>query len=191
MGLWKKMRPERQKRRRNNRERFHSLRRSRFRLGRERDFSFRVFFIPPRVRYTVSMLLQSAMVGKYFFGEWLGDLLRFPYWWYTRGLAGVGRWIARAWQNQWRAYAIGLWMRSFFIPMYGQYDWTGRILSVCIRLVVLLARLFVLSALAALGAIGVLVWIALPPAAFFLFIINLLQAMDSGAAVALIRAYAV
>ncbi len=73
---------------------------------------------------------------------------RFVIWWYGAGLKNIFHW---AWQElaeledhiHWKQWACAL-----FIPMYGQNDWRGRMVSVVMRFVVLVYK-----------TLWVLVWI--------------------------------
>ncbi len=122
------------------------------------------------------MITQTVAVGKYFLLDWFGSVIRFPFWWETEGLIGILRWMRRGWKNHLRQVGIGLWIRSLFVPMYGQNDWAGRLLSIVMRMVVLCARLFVLAVMAVWDVCLILAWIFFPLlAAIFLFV-NVLQA---------------
>ena len=94
--------------------------------------------------------------------EWIGSLLRFPIWWYGDGFAEVARWIIRSLNYRLKSYSFGVWLQNFFTPMYGQYDITGRLVSVFMRFVVLVGRLiaFFFESLAYL--VIALAWLALP-----------------------------
>jgi hypothetical protein len=77
--------------------------------------------------------------------EALVDIFYFPLWWFTFGLARAGKW---SWSllksgNEW--LAPSLWISNLLVPMYGQYDWEGRIISFFMRLAQIIARLFALA----------------------------------------------
>ena len=59
-------------------------------------------------------------------------------------------------------YGIQIWLKNFFVPMYGQTDLAGRLVSVWMRCVVLVGRLSAIAVEAVLRAIGILAWIAAP-----------------------------
>lgn len=61
-----------------------------------------------------------------------------------------------------QAYAFRIWIRNFFVPMYGQHDWSGRIVSFFMRLVVLIGRLIALLVEAFVYALGLALWLAAP-----------------------------
>jgi hypothetical protein len=86
----------------------------------------------------------------------------FPLWWYTHGLAYAGKscvaWLGRANQR----LAPGLWLKNIFVPMYGQRDFTGKVISFVIRFFQVIVRSLVLG-LFAMGCIfGVSFWVTLP-----------------------------
>lgn len=95
-------------------------------------------------------------------GETAGSLVRFSYWWYTEGLSKTARWIGDTLAFRWRASAIGLWMTNLFVPMYGQYDFTGRLVSFFMRLVVLFWRSIAFFVEATAYGVLLLVWCLAP-----------------------------
>jgi len=91
--------------------------------------------------------------------EFILDFFYFPLWWYTTGAKRVllfcGSLIAEA-----NLYTSpGLWLKNIFVPMYGQYDWQGRIMSVFMRLINVIGR-----------SVGLLVWIGLIIILFFSYL---------------------
>ena len=78
-------------------------------------------------------------------------------------------------QYRWRAYSFALWLKHFFVPMYGQYDFAGRVVSVFMRLAVLLGRgVAFFFEVFAYGALMVF-WLGLPLITFVFFFVNLFQ----------------
>ena len=76
------------------------------------------------------------------------DIVYLPVWWYTKGakrvFLGCINWI-RSINAQ---ASPGLWLKNLFVPMYGLYDWQGRLVSFFMRLVNVIGRtiwLFVAS----------------------------------------------
>jgi len=112
---------------------------------------------------------------QFFFVDVLGSVIYFPIWWYTEGFFDVIRWVRRSLGYRWRAYSFAVWMKNFFVPMYGQYDIAGRVVSVFMRLVVLIGRgvAFVLEALAYFFLTAF--WLLLPAMAFLFFFLNFFQ----------------
>ncbi|MFA5129429.1 MAG: hypothetical protein WC477_00750 [Patescibacteria group bacterium] len=125
------------------------------------------------------MRSRTGSVAQLLFGDIAGSIIWFPVWWYTRGLNRVIRKAEDAISYRWRAYAFGIWLRNFFVPMYGQYDWTGRLISVFMRFFVMLGRLIALVVEIIVYFLGIVFWIFLPP-------VSLMLALQSGL-LALIR----
>ena len=92
--------------------------------------------------------------------EFFLDLLYFPIWWYTKGIAHQLRVCSDLFKDGNRALAPGLWLRNIFVPMFGQYDWQGRIVSVFMRFVNVIGR-----------AIALFLWLLVAIAVFFLWIL--------------------
>jgi len=74
------------------------------------------------------------------------------------------------------AAGLGLWVRNIFVPMYGQHDVWGRIVSFIIRLANIVVRSMWVSLWALLCVVVVAAWIAAP-----LFVVYLLVTTLTGA----------
>ncbi len=98
----------------------------------------------------------------------IGSIAWFPVWWYTKGLQHVIQSAFRALRYRSQAYALKIWIRSFFVPMYGQYDWTGRLVSIFMRFVVIVGRSIAIVVEAWVYLIGVVLWVLLPPVSLIL-----------------------
>ncbi len=70
----------------------------------------------------------------------IGDLWRFPLWWYTSGLKLVGKYCLESLHNTWERLALGLFLRYFFKPMYGDYTISGRAVSLLMRIVLVIYK---------------------------------------------------
>ncbi len=105
-----------------------------------------------KTQYSIAFLLQ----------ELLFDIVRFPFWWYTRGLMKV----VRAWIREVRIalerLSVRIWLQNMFTPMYGDYTKSGRIISFFLRIFVLIWRLIGLILWSAFFGILVVLWVALP-----------------------------
>ncbi len=73
------------------------------------------------------------------------DIFYFPLWWYTGGVKHALFWCFNLFKDGNRTLAPGLWFRNIFVPMYGQYDWQGRIISFFIRLANVIGRMMALG----------------------------------------------
>lgn len=96
------------------------------------------------------------------FFETLLDVLYFPVWWYTGGVKHAIIWCANLFQSGNRTLAPGLWLKNIFVPMFGQYDIQGRIISFLMRFFQVLGRGFALIIWMFFCFILFLIWLAIP-----------------------------
>lgn len=111
------------------------------------------------------MQSRSGAVAKLLFVDLIGSVVWFPVWWYTKGLALVVFKTIIALRYRSQSYGFGIWIRNFFVPMYGQHDLVGRIISVFMRFVVLVGRAIAFAVEALIYGIGISLW-AVAPVAF-------------------------
>ncbi len=85
------------------------------------------------------MVLVIKQAGDFFF-EFLFDFARFPWWWYSGGLKLVAQKCWRGWGTARARVGLGIFARYLFKPMYQDYSWQGRLISLAMRLVLLLEK---------------------------------------------------
>lgn len=81
-----------------------------------------------------------SLALKYFFIDLIGGILRWPLWWYTKGLQLRFAWAVNSITNYGRMLALGVWIKNIFVPMFGQRDWQSRLISVFMRIVNIVGR---------------------------------------------------
>lgn len=121
------------------------------------------------------MISRTRTLIHFVGGELIGSVIRFPLWWYTEGVIGLAKWFLQELRFRWKSYSFVIWLKNFFVPMYGQYDLGGRLVSVGMRFVVLCARALSIFLEACFYLLGCIAWVVLPPLALFLLLINLSQ----------------
>lgn len=105
----------------------------------------------------------------------LFEVVYAPVWWYTSGLLWIIRQVGNSIRDTADSASLGLWVKNLFVPMYGQYDVWGRIVSFIIRFANIIGR-SVWVGLWVIICMGVLaIWIVLPPALFFIFLSSLIR----------------
>lgn len=105
-------------------------------------------------------------------GTAIKDIVLFPVWWYTAGIAHMFGQLVYSAKKQAAFFAVGLWVKNLFVPMYGQYDWQGRIISFFVRLMQIVAR-SVAYVLWLVGLCGVAAcYIILPPMLVVFFFLH-------------------
>lgn len=120
------------------------------------------------------MLQGTGALARLLFVDLIGSVAWFPIWWYTTGLKKMIQWCLDGLHYRVRQYSFAVWIKNFFVPMYGQYDWQGRLISVLMRTVVLTGRGVALVAEAVIYVFLVLAWAIVPPLAFILALQNIL-----------------
>ena len=105
---------------------------------------------------------MSIIILQRLFLEAVLDILYFPVWWYTKGAVHALRWCFNLLKTGNENLAPGLWLANLFVPMFGQFDWQGRIVSFLMRLVQIFARTVALAVWVSLCFILFLGWLALP-----------------------------
>ena len=90
------------------------------------------------------------------------DIFYFPIWWYTKGAAHALRWCFNLLKTGNENLAPALWLGNLFVPMFGQFDWQGRIVSFFMRLVQIFARSVALAVWLGLCLVLFFCWLSLP-----------------------------
>lgn len=117
-----------------------------------------------------NFIIQSFKI----LGELGRDLLYFPVWWYSMGLWETIKRLLNFVYNRQKALALLVWIKNIHRPMYGQYDWQGRLISFAVRFVQIIARSIILLFWTLIALAVLLVWLALPPFIIFQIIIQFL-----------------
>lgn len=91
-----------------------------------------------------------------------GEILYFPVWWYSAGLLRAGRRLLDFWLDQEKILGVGVWVQNIFVPMYGQRDWAGRIISFIMRFIQIIARGAVLLFWFVVVVLIFLLWVFFP-----------------------------
>jgi len=90
------------------------------------------------------------------------EVLYFPIWWYSKGLAKVlkGAWLFIKDSEQ--SFGLLIWVKNIFVPMFGQTDIAGRVISFFLRLFQILWKSIALLILIAAALIFIIIWFILP-----------------------------
>ncbi|HZJ41638.1 MAG TPA: hypothetical protein VFD51_01320 [Patescibacteria group bacterium] len=90
------------------------------------------------------------------------EILYFPIWWYSLGLIETINKGWRFWLERERSLGFRIWVKNIFVPMYGQNDWAGRLISFFIRLVQIVFRALILLFWLAIYIAIILIWLSFP-----------------------------
>jgi len=105
------------------------------------------------------------------------DILLFPVWWYSRGLLFVWRWSWQTLQDYVEYFALRIWIQNIFVPMFGQYDWQSRLISIAMRTVQIVGRsVFLVGILCGLLILNVM-YLTLPICSMLFALYHLLGSL--------------
>lgn len=91
---------------------------------------------------------MAILILQRLFLEAILDIFYFPIWWYSHGALYALRRCFNLFKEGNASLAPGLWLANLFVPMFGQFDIQGRIISFFMRLVQIIAR-----------TIGLMIWL--------------------------------
>lgn len=105
---------------------------------------------------------MSPLVLQRILLDFFLHIFYFPVWWYTRGFVLFLKQLLNLYRDASQMFAVSLWMKNIFVPMFGQSDWQGRIMSFFMRVANIFFRSIglLIWALCLLGL--VIVWLLLP-----------------------------
>lgn len=101
--------------------------------------------------------------------EFLFDFIYFPFWWYTGGLKHTLFYCFKLFQTGNEYLAPGLWLKNIFVPMFGQYDFQGRLMSFFMRIMNVLGRSLTLFFWLLIVLFILCLWLLFPVLLIYLF----------------------
>lgn len=105
--------------------------------------------------------------------EFFLDIFYFPVWWYTGGIVyalGVAKQLILSGNAN---LAPGMWLKNLFVPMFGQHDFQGRMVSVIMRFLNFVFRGIGLLVWVGVVLTLVMLWVLAPLAVAYFLIITL------------------
>lgn len=105
------------------------------------------------------------MVLRLVLSELFGGIAALPVWWYTRGLSTVVEWFRKSVRDASETFSLGVWVKNLFVPMYGDNEWSGRVISFGVRLAMIFVRGGAVAAWSAVAFVGLSLYVLVLPAA--------------------------
>ena len=96
------------------------------------------------------------------FIDGLKNIAKFPVWWYGRGLRRVGRACLNGISDFNNSLGFTIWLKNITTPMFGQRDFWGRLISIGMRLIQIIARGLAMLIISLIFLGLFLVWLVLP-----------------------------
>ena len=113
---------------------------------------------------------MSILVIQRLFLELILDIIYFPLWWYTGGVKHAIKYCYGVLQSGNMVLSPMLWLKNIFVPMYGQSDFQGRLVSFFMRLVNFIGRSIALFFWLLVVIFIFLLWLAFPVFVVWMFI---------------------
>jgi hypothetical protein len=101
------------------------------------------------------------------------EILYFPIWWYTKGLAMAANFSWQRIKNMEVRLGVKVWVVNIFKPMFGQHDIAGVLISFFMRIFQIIGRTLVLILWTVIMILVFFVWIVLPLFVVLGIILNL------------------
>lgn len=108
------------------------------------------------------MTNNPALYGTKILAEISRDILYFPLWWYSCGFFYFAKKLAVFLSNRQKSLALIVWLKNIHRPMYGQYDWQGKLISLFMRVVQVIFRGVAMLFWVAVAAFFLCIWLVLP-----------------------------
>ncbi len=98
----------------------------------------------------------------------LAEIIYFPVWWYGPGLVRTIKKLSLFWLNQEKLIGFSVWLKNIFVPMYGQSDFGGRVISFVMRFIQVIVRGLLLLVWLLIVLAALIIWIISPLVILFL-----------------------
>ncbi|MFP4514551.1 MAG: hypothetical protein ACLFNO_00925 [Parcubacteria group bacterium] len=120
------------------------------------------------------MKIKTLTASPKLFVQIIWEFLYFPIWWYSQGWLRFGRGLYNflSWQSA--SLGVWIWLKNIFIPMYGQTDFSGRLISFFIRLVQVIFRGIILLLIFIFCLILFFFWALIPVLVVYAIILQLI-----------------
>ena len=90
------------------------------------------------------------------------EILYFPIWWYAKGFFKALNWCWNFISDFEQTLGLMIWVKNLFVPMFGQRDIAGRLISFGLRLFQIFWKGIVMIIIVGLMLILIIIWLILP-----------------------------
>lgn len=103
---------------------------------------------------------SKQLVFQAFLRKGIQEGLFWPLWWYSTGLYETSSWLLESIRGSVKFFGVDVWVKNWFVPMYGDASIAGSLISFGVRSAVILFR-----------GIGVMLWFVLAVVLLFLYVL--------------------
>ncbi len=90
------------------------------------------------------------------------NILFFPIWWYSIGLVEFLKKIKVFLSDKQKSLGLFVWIKNIFVPMYGQKDFQGVMISIVMRFIQIVFRFLAMVFWCLVSFVAVLAWLSFP-----------------------------
>jgi hypothetical protein len=119
------------------------------------------------------MTKSSNLTLTKIFTDIIIDIVFFPFWWYSIGLIGTAKKLADFIMDKERSLALFVWIKNIFVPMYGQRDIQGFLISFFMRIIQIIFRSLILVFWIVIALIGFWLWIIFPALVIYMIVVQI------------------
>jgi len=83
---------------------------------------------------------KLALYGVNITGKMISDIFYFPLWWYAGGFFQLLKYLGANLKEKEKSLALFVWIKNIFVPMYGQRDIVGAMVSLVMRIFQIIFR---------------------------------------------------
>lgn len=105
--------------------------------------------------------------------DFVFKILYFPLWWYGPGTIKKIRKCYNFLKDKEESLGLFIWCKNILVPMYGQNDFAGRVISFFVRFFQILFRSIIMLFWLFFAFIKLLIWLFFPPALLFALIFQI------------------
>jgi len=99
---------------------------------------------------------------RYLFVDLIGEIVRFPFWWYSQGTKKAALFCWRKIKGAEESLALKVWVVNIFKPMFGQHDLQGKLISFFIRVIQIIFRSILMLFILILYWLIFVIWLVIP-----------------------------
>jgi len=105
--------------------------------------------------------------------EEIKTILYFPIWWYSKGLIKAIEASISFVNDFEQTLGFKIWVKNLFVPMFGQHDLAGRLISFFLRIFQILWKGIALLIFIVLAFLYIIFWLVLPLFIIYQIIIHI------------------
>jgi len=109
---------------------------------------------------------QRTRVTQQVLLDFMRELFFLPLWWYSIGFLRVASWCIDSVKSTTESSGIVIWIKNWFVPMYGEVGFSGKLISFGMRSVIIALKGIMIAVWGTLTLFFFIAYLLLFPIAF-------------------------